>query len=129
MKKNKLLNFLLILAIIMFVSCKSESQNNTVACTMEFRTVTINVQGDTLDHFYTIRVTSGDTIRLNSGNTFGANTYPVLDDSYQSNIANRTEQFRFVGLKNNAIIVDELFTIKADQCHISYVSGNQTVIF
>jgi len=129
MKKNKLLNFLLILAIIMFVSCKSESQNNTVACTMEFRTVTINVQGDTLNHFYTIRVTSGDTIRLNSGNTFGANTYPVLDDSYQSNIANRTEQFRFVGLKNNAIIVDELFTIKADQCHISYVSGNQTVIF
>jgi hypothetical protein len=129
MKKNKLLNFLLILAIIMFVSCKSESQNNTVACTMEFRTVTINVQGDTLDHFYTIRVTSGDTIRLNSGNTFGSNTYPVLDDSYQSNIANRTEQFRFVGLKNNAIIVDELFTIKADQCHISYVSGNQTVIF
>jgi hypothetical protein len=129
MKKNKLLNFLLILAIIMFVSCKSESQNNTVACTMEFRAVTINVQGDTLDHFYTIRVTSGDTIRLNSGNTFGANTYPVLDDSYQSNIANRTEQFRFVGLKNNAIIVDELFTIKADQCHISYVSGNQTVIF
>jgi hypothetical protein len=129
MKKNKLLNFLLILAIIMFVSCKSESQNNTVACTMEFRTVTINVQGDTLNHFYTIRVTSGDTIRLNSGNTFGANTYPVLDDSYQSNIANRTEQFRFVGLKNNAVLVDELFTIKADQCHISYVSGNQTVIF
>lgn len=128
MKKNKTLNFLLILAIIMFVSCKSESQNNTVTCTMEFRTVTINVQGDTLDHFYTIRVTSGDTIRLNSGNTFGANTYPVLDDSYQSNIVNRTEQFRFVGLKNNAVLVDELFTIKADQCHISYVSGNQTVI-
>lgn len=111
----------------MLVSCKSESQNNTVACTMEFRTVTINVQGDTLDQFYTIRITSGDTIRLNSGNTFGVNTYPVLDDTYQINIANRTEQFRFVGLKNNAVIVDELFTIKADQCHIDYVSGNQYV--
>lgn len=129
MKKIKILNFLLILAIIMFVSCKSESQNNSVVCTMEFRTITINVQGDTLDHFYTIKVTSGDTIRLNSGNTFGSNTYPVLDDSYQSNIANRTEQFRFVGLKNNAIIVDELFTIKADLCHIEYVNGNQIIYF
>ena len=128
--KNKFRFLIVLLSSSFFlVFCnKSTSSSSTVVCTTEFRTVTINVQGDTLDHFYTIRVTSGDTIHLNSGNILGANTYPVLDDSYKSNIVNRTEQFRFVGVKNNAVLVDELFTIKADQCHISYVNGNQTVI-
>ena len=127
--KNKItVGLSLFLACFILICCKkSNNSTSTVVCTTDFRTVTIKVLGDTLDHFYTIRVYTGDTIRLNSSNIIEPNTYPVIDDSYQSRIANHTEQFRFVGIKNNNILVNEVFSVKADLCHIEYVSGNQIV--
>lgn len=129
MKKIMLIAFFLISLSLIFIHCnKSNSSSNTIACTMEFRTISIKVLGDTLNHFYTIRANTGDTIIVNSGTALDSETYPVLDDTYLNRFINSTEQFRFVGLKNNIVLVNELFTINADQCHINYVSGNQTVI-
>ena len=129
MKKIMQIAFFLIFLSLIFIHCnKNNSSSNTIACTMEFRTISIKVLGDTLNYFYTIRVNTGDTIIVNSGTALDSETYPVLDDTYLNRFINSTEQFRFVGLKNNIVLVNELFTINADQCHINYVSGNQTVI-
>ena len=112
--------------IILFCSCINRN-SNAIICTMEFRTIAIKVNGDSLHNFFTIRQNTGDTIRFNQGNIFNKNSYPVLDDSYQSRIVNNAENFRFIGIINDSIVVNELFVIKADQCHIQYVSGNLEV--
>lgn len=106
------------------VSCKKKQE---VFCTMEFRTVSITVNRGLLDDFYTIRESTGDTIRIDRGNIPGNNEYPVLDDRFQTIIRDRTESFRFLGFINNVETVNEIFVIKADQCHIDYVSGNLVV--
>lgn len=94
-------------------------------CTMEFRTVTITVKGEPLDEFFTIRLKSNDTLRLGRDNMTNENTYPVLDDSFQKLLEGKTEEFRFIGYKNNTMVVNEPFVIRADKCHIEYVSGRR----
>lgn len=94
---------------------------------MEYRTISIHVIGDTLQYFYTIRQSTGDTIRYNNMNSVNPFTYSVLEDSYQPNLANKTDSFIFYGIINNSIVVKEPFQIKADQCHIEYLSGKQEI--
>ena len=108
----------------LFIACNEKEE---VMCTIEFRTVAITVNGTDLDQYYTIRESTGDTIRIDRGNLPGNKTYPVLDDNFQQTIKNTTENFRFRGFINGTIVVNELFVIKADDCHIEYVSG-KTVI-
>jgi hypothetical protein len=94
---------------------------------MEFRSVQIKVIGSTLDDFYTIRLSTADTLRhdlLNPGET---DYYTVLDDNFQSVLKDKTETFRFVGVLNASVVVDEAIVIQADACHINYVSGNLEV--
>lgn len=118
-------NSVILLSILFVTSCKKHID---VACTMEWRSIQINVVGAVLDDHFTIRLATGDTLRFSSdpiGNT--AAYYSVLDDSFQPTLAGKTENFRFVGLIEHEIVVDEAFVIEADNCHINYVSGNLTV--
>lgn len=114
----------LVIIFFLFVSCKNKF--NEVVCTMEFRTVNITVTGTPLNNYYTIREATGDTIRI-SPNNQQSDLYPVLDDNSQHLFTNQTENFRFIGIVSDTIAVNEIFSIKADQCHIEYVSGNQHV--
>ena len=95
---------------------------------MEFRMVSIKLIGPALDTFYTIRLSSGDTIRPISGRQFFENTYTVLDDNYQPQLVNTQDSFRFYGIYQQQQVVNEKFIIKADQCHIDYVSGRTEVV-
>ena len=56
-----------------------------------------------------------------------SNVYVVLTDSYQKNIQNSVENFVFHGLIGDSLVVNEPFVIKADMCHIDYVSGKTEV--
>lgn len=121
MKTNflKLTTALCVLAV--FNSCKDE-----VYCTEEFRTISITVNGPALDDFYTLRESTGDTLIINHDSIWG-NAYPVLDDNFQKTLEDKTETFRFHGIINDSIVVNEPFVIKADKCHIIFVSGKQEV--
>jgi hypothetical protein len=90
-----------------------------------FASVSIEVLGTSLDDHYTIRNSTGDTIRI--GNTPFQNNYTVLDDNYQNILENKQESFRFVGIKSGIKVVDEIFIISADKCHISKVSGKTSI--
>jgi len=120
MKKTVLLTLATAFVLLILHSCEK-------ACTEEFRMVTITVNGDQLDDFYTLRLSSGDTIRYDNGNVMDSTTYVVLDDSYQMMLENKTDSFRFEGILNDSLMVSEVFIIKADECHIEYISGKQTV--
>jgi hypothetical protein len=125
MKTRMLFLFPAIFLFSLISSCQQQVEQ--VICTMEFRTVSITVNGASLTEYYTLRESTGDTIRISRQNVPGNNAYPVLDDSYQRTLQDRVENFRFQGWINDSLRANESFVIGADKCHIYYVSGNQVV--
>ncbi len=90
--------------------------------------VTIEVIGAGLESHYTVREASGDTVSLQEDLMAAPNgIYPVLDDNFQNTLQGRSEGFRFLGLVGDSLVVDELFQIGADECHINYESGDRQV--
>ena len=125
MKKKLLIVVVSVCYILGIVGCSKKDDG--IACTEEFRSVTITVNGGVLDEYFTIRQSTGDTISIDKDTIMGQNIYFVLNDNFQQAIENKTEDFRFKGFINDTLVVEELFKIKADACHIEYVSG-KTVI-
>ncbi|HAA16856.1 MAG TPA: hypothetical protein DCE41_36150 [Cytophagales bacterium] len=93
-----------------------------VSCTEEFRTVGIDLTGGTPDDFYTLRSSTGDTIRL-MDDAFPGDFYPVIDDSWQEELQGSEEEFVFEAVVDGTVVVSETFVIEADLCHINKVSG------
>lgn len=122
MKKILILGVLI--ATLFLTACKKD---DSVFCTMDFRTVSIEVQGgDPLSRFFTIRMQTGDTITHEDLGVF-ENFYPVLTDNFQKVLENRSESFRFLGFVNDSLVVNELFVIGADRCHIEKISGKSKI--
>ncbi|MBI5541912.1 MAG: hypothetical protein HY951_17785 [Bacteroidia bacterium] len=122
MKRCIKLSVGLVLFLIVF-SCRHK--DDEVSCTSMFASVGIEVNGGTLDSYFTIRNSTHDTIRFTNG--VFQNLYTVLDDNYLQIIKNKQENFKFIGVKSGNIVVDENFVISADECHISKVSGVNSV--
>ena len=122
----KLVSFfiLIVVSILILISCTKDEE---VICTMEYRYISIDVKGGILDDFYTIRKYTGDTIRNEKDNIIGSNSYIILSDNYQNKIKNKEEIFIFKGYITDSLVVNEQFIIKADECHIDYVSGNKEI--
>ena len=122
----KLVSFfiLIVVSVLILISCTKDEE---VICTMEYRYISIDVKGGILDDFYTIRKYTGDTIRNEKDNIIGNNSYIILSDNYQNKIKNKEEIFIFKGYITDSLVVNEQFIIKADECHIDYVSGNKEI--
>lgn len=123
MKKFSL-HIIIFFTILFFISCAKEEE---VICTMEWRYISIDVKGGVLDDFYTIRKYTGDTIRYEKDNIIGNNSYIILSDNYQNKIKNKEEIFIFKGYITDSLVVNEQYIIKADECHINYVSGKKEI--
>jgi hypothetical protein len=132
------LSFIALIASLPFLtagSCEQKKQEaecspNTI-CTMMFASVNTSVKDNNgvladLDESYSVRKSNGEILRYDQEG--GAGEFKILDDSYQKDLANKTDTFQFVGKKNGHIVVDELFVIKADCCHVSKVSGKSEII-
>ena len=119
----------LIITALTFVIIQACSNNDTLfVCTEEFRTVGVNISGGELTEFFTLHNENQDTLRhtdtfQNGNSTF----YPVLTDAFQEELEGREESFTFKGLIDDQIVVDEVYVIKADQCHIELVSGKTEI--
>ena len=122
----KLVSFfiLIVVSILIIISCTKDEE---VICTMEYRYISIDVKGGILDDFYTIRKYTGDTIRYEKDNIIGNNSYIILSDNYQNKIKNKEEIFIFKGYITDSLVVNEQYIIKADECHIDYVSGKKEI--
>ncbi|WP_276133787.1 hypothetical protein [Polluticoccus soli] len=122
--------------LFIYMSCKDSTTSpgkgcNGVICTMEFRGITLQVNDNEgnpvkLDEAYTIRVKTGEQI-THDANSTTIGSYTVLDDGYQKKLAQSTAEFRFVGKRGGQEVVNELYTISADCCHISKQSGKTDV--
>ena len=122
----KLVSFyiLIVVSILILISCTKDEE---IICTMEYRYISIDVKGGILDDFYTIRKYTGDTIRNEKDNIIGNNSYIILSDNYQNKIKNKEEIFIFKGYITDSLVVNEQYVIKADECHINYVSGKKEI--
>ncbi len=122
----KLVSFfiLIVVSVLILISCTKDEE---VICTMEYRYISIDVKGGILDDFYTIRKYTGDTIRNEKDNIIGNNSYIILSDNYQNKIKNKEEIFIFKGYITDSLVVNEQYVIKADECHINYVSGKKEI--
>lgn len=115
----RLLSFL----AISVSGCKDEQPQQGVICTEEFRSTTLYVPGAPLTESFTIRLSNSDTIRIKGNADFRQGYYVVLDDNYQAKLENQQDNFRFIGKRGNEVVVREDYVFKADQCHITKVSG------
>lgn len=102
-----------------------------IMCTMIFKSVSVKVtdaagKAVKLDEAYTIHTKTKEVIRMEQHSDAGY--YVVLDDSYRKKIQNTTADFRFIGKKSGVQVIDALYTIGADCCHISRQSGPDTVV-
>ena len=119
---------LLVFSVITFSACDNSDDR---ICTEEFRMIIVSIrnnahQPDALDSTYTVRQASGEKIRPEQ--TMGAGLYVVLDDNFQPTLKNKEEDFRFIGWKNNAVIVDQPYRIGADNCHIYKKTGADSLM-
>lgn len=113
------LSLLFILAF--FFSCSKEAE---VICTEEFRFIGVNVEGDSLSDYYTIRQKTADTIRFDQSVVFPDYIwYKILDDSFSKTLKNSSETFTFHGLVRDSLVIKEDYVIEADECHISRETG------
>ena len=116
--------YCIIIFFFLLISC---NKKETVFCSLEFRTINIKVNGKLLNNFFTIRKSTGDTIIIDNSTGFSTNYYPVLNDNFQPLLLNKAEAFEFFGIINDSVVIKEVFLIKADACHIDYVSGNTEI--
>jgi hypothetical protein len=103
--------------------CKDEQPQEAVNCTEEFRSTTFYVPGAPLTESFTIRLSNSDTIHIKGNADFRQGYYVVLDDNYQAKLENQQDNFRFIGKRGNEVVVQEDYVFKADQCHITRLSG------
>lgn len=109
---------------------KAAACDPNVACTMMYVSVgaqVVNSAGQPVvfDEVYTQRENTTEKIQLQHNSESGS--YIVLDDSYQKKLANQTANFHFIGMKNGQKVMDEVYRIGADCCHIKKESGKETI--
>ncbi len=119
----------------MATNCKNRKPSTTncegVMCTAMFAMINITVKDNAgnsvkLDEFHTTRLGTKEVIHPENAGMDGS--YTVLDDSYMKQLMNTIDSFRFTGTKNGKEIVNEVFAIGGDCCHINKVSGKELVI-
>lgn len=112
----------LMAAVLLLAQC---SKPDETACTMEFRTIGLQVSGERIGRFYTLRLLNGDTL-YHRYDSLLTGFYPVLDDAAMNWLRARTEAFRFEGWCGDSLVVTASFRLGADQCHIFKESGPDT---
>lgn len=114
------------------VSCES------VFCTMNFASVGVRVvdaaaQPVKLDSFVVVDM-NGVPLPLAVGGTpvFGPSGdngyYSVLTDAWRTGHENTTVKVRALGYRGNVEVLNQVYEIATDCCHVSKVSGQDTVM-
>ncbi len=131
MKKTGLAALIVMMFIIQ--GCVEDSQplecSNDIGCTEVFVTFTYaptDNQGNAiiLDSYYSQNLDNGQTysfveedVQLNQG------LYTVITDAQMDQLASSGTGIRFIGLKNDEIVLQQDFVIGHDCCHIVPVQG------
>jgi len=117
--------FILLSVLALFASSCDTKKNDSVMCTEIFVMVGVEIEGKTLDSFYTIDVNRGQKIYHTEYQN--DNWYPVATDMLLSRLKSSQDEFLFVGYISGEEVIREKYIIGADQCHIFKVSGPEKI--
>jgi len=121
---------IILLSIVLGWSCNNNSCKKAI-CTSILNMIIIEVvnhEGSpvTLDEYYTVRNNTGE--KIIPANKLGDGYYNILDDTYHKSLINSTENFTFIGIIDEKIVISESFIISADCCHIKKEKGTDKVV-
>ena len=113
------------------MSCKKNPTDtpdeDLLVCTLIFVTESVTVSGTVLDDFYSIRLSTGDTLRLEDYDSEDQ-YYPILNDSSIPQTKDIEERIDFVAIRGDQTLkTPYIFT--SDSCHIIKVSGLEVIDF
>lgn len=105
----------------------------TAVCTYEFRQIPLEVVDASgnivvLDSYYTEDMSGKRFPATYNSYNSATGVYVVFSDAWLPDNRNKTIRVRFIGIKNGATVVNELFTLSSDCCHVYKVSGKDKVI-
>ncbi len=113
------------LYVILSIETCDFGNHKDIICSEIFAAVTIEVKGNALTDFYTVRTSTEEVIRHEM--MFGDSIYTILDDNYVNKLINRQDTFIFYGYYRGVLVVEETYVIKADECHVEKVSGRNRI--
>ncbi|MCI4667504.1 MAG: hypothetical protein MRZ79_05030 [Bacteroidia bacterium] len=116
-----------VIAVLIFflLTLSSCDLVNPPECTLDFRSVVVEVNGAQLSKTYTI-AGQADTLHKNE-NPVSGNFYTIIDDNNQSELENSEMDVVFHGYMGDSLAVSETYEVGADECHIFKVSGKNII--
>jgi len=131
---KKISVILLLLGLIVIAGCHNDKEEEIIVCTCDLRQINIRaVYADgtpvVLDKFETINLETGQEMALGLDAYYeDSGQYPVMDDNYKNVLKNKPLKIKFLGYKNEQVVIEEAFIVSADECHVYMVDGNDSVI-
>jgi len=124
----------LVFALGLFTACHSSNSDcaNTM-CTADFRMITVELKDSLGNAFVPDKVQTffnGSLIQESTAPSVPMqHVYTVVDDSHLSTLQlNIHRDVNFKVIKNNVIVKEAGFVVKADCCHVDKVSGPAQLI-
>lgn len=129
------------LLTLLAVGCDSSDDRpdcSAVACTLEFRTLTVSVSDPSgvaipLESYQVIRVADGADVtpeyspeNLESYQNF--NAYPILTDARGADLRNKRVELEFRGFANGTLVASRTFLAGADCCHVAFFQGDTDIV-
>ncbi len=128
-------SFLATLALPLLLAFQCH-RDDDVYCTMEFRTIGIDILDSTgqnfiPEEFYVVAVDNNDTIRTHLSEDYGMPFGQVIifsnNDMVHTNNSDNGRAFEFTAYQNQILIARETYRIRHDNCHVRLVSGSTTL--
>ncbi|MFK7953108.1 MAG: hypothetical protein AB8B73_09695 [Ekhidna sp.] len=118
---------------VLLISCNNDENCSNSVCTEEFRTITVSISDSegnpvALDTFDVIIVSTSENItqRLDQNFDLDSNDYPIMNDSFTSEIDKKEITVRFTGKLNEQTVTED-YIVSADCCHTFLVSGKTSL--
>lgn len=106
-----------------------------IACTEIFISFDVNVRDGAgmpvaLDEFEVSDAATGEdlTRRIDNDTQRSEGTYPLYDDLFVAGNQNTSREIVFKGFIGGQEVANVVYTVAADCCHVSLVSGNLDIV-
>jgi hypothetical protein len=125
--------------IIILLGCTDEDKSDCsgVACTEEFKTITISIKDSNgkpiaLNRFKVIILDSGSDITRSVNDTEfelmkQIGVYPLFGDENRGEYESKELEINFKGFIDNQEIVNSNYIVGADCCHVHLIEGNTDI--
>ena len=129
---------LIFICCIFFLESCDKEKRQGVNCTANFASIEVIIKNGlnipvALDSFKVVRSIDSKNVTVEfTTRDFEImhmlGSYPITNDGYKVQLSNKRMEVVFIGSKGGKTIVNEKYTIGADQCHVRLIAGNREVI-